>query len=229
MNKTRSRKRKDSSVLTKILKSGRNSHIVAQQIFETLTPKEIYQNFREISQSHHFSNAIALTCNKPINEMYVRKSPRADASQNLAWCIALIEHHSTKIKFFLSKRKIISEKILSGDIDEAIQLVNEIDKLCGLSIWSIITQSSLNNLKEQPEQTNLSDKFGLLDNNQFLKYVLFYVNGYFNDDEIYLTSKNTHKSDIKRSAHPSVKDFYIYRFFDLDMNEHVNFDVIYDV
>ncbi|WP_268011727.1 hypothetical protein [Aeromonas veronii] len=229
MNRTRSRKRKDSSALTKTLKSGRNRHIVTQQTFEILTPKEIYQNFREISQSHHFSNAIALTCNKPINEMYVRKSPRANASKNLAWCIALIEHHSNKIRFFLKKKKELSEIILSDRIDDAIQLVSEIDKFCGLSMWSIITQSSLNTLREQPEQTNLYEKFGQLDNNGFLKYVLFYVNGYFNDDEIFFTSKNTHKNDIKRSAHPSMKDFYLYRFFDLDMNDGVNFDVVLDV
>ncbi|WP_164883023.1 hypothetical protein, partial [Aeromonas caviae] len=113
MNRAHSRKQKGKSILTKTLKSGRNSYVVKQQIFEELTPKEIYQNFREISQSHHFSNAIGLTCNRPINEMYIRKSPRANVSKNLAWCIALIEHHAGKIKFYLKKKNEISEKILS--------------------------------------------------------------------------------------------------------------------
>lgn len=229
MNRAHSRKQKGKSILTKTLKSGRNSYVVKQQIFEELTPKEIYQNFREISQSHHFSNAIGLTCNRPINEMYIRKSPRANVSKNLAWCIALIEHHAGKIKFYLKKKNEISEKILSSDIEHALRLVNEIDNHCGLSIWSIITHSSLNNLKEQPEQTDCSEKFGRLENNNFLKYVLFYINGYFNDDEIYFTSKNTHRNDIKRSAHPSVKDFYLYRFFDVEMNDDISFDVIFDI
>ncbi len=229
MTKLRSKKRKELSKISKVLISNNNSYVVRDSIFSSLTPKEIYQNFKELSLSHHFSKAINLTINTPANEMYLQKLPSANINKNLAWCMALIEFHEVRVRFFLDKKKEITKRILSGDFGLAIGLIDEVDVFCGVSTWSIITKSSVESLIDGSEPTNFLEKYGSKSKNQFLNYVLFYISGYFTDDEIYFTSRSTHKNDINRSAHNTVKDFFSYKFFDLDISSCVNIGSIYDV
>ncbi|MFV7784958.1 hypothetical protein ACNPKB_12950 [Shewanella marisflavi] len=227
--KLKERKNQEVDRINKILKSGLRSFDVKKKIFEQSTPKEIYQNFKSIHKSFHFSDSVNLTEGKSGNEMYLGTLPYTSLSKNLAWCIGLIESNSEKIQFFLERKEIIEKYILKEDWTKSLETIEEIDNYCGVSIWSVITRASIKNLGKIEDKSELNLEFGDLTKNNFLSYILFYTNGYFTDEEIYFTSITTHSNDIKRSANALVKDFFIYRFFDLDMKSNVNLEAIFNI
>lgn len=228
-----SRKRKAKSTkitprINSVIGRARNETVAQHRFFSLLSPKEIYQNFRTLKNHPYFSQAIRLTKTMPVREMYKYRTLRVDIEKNLAWCLALIDFHAISLRKYNALRESFDKELLSGNTEKAIELLDEIDNECGVSVWSYITRTSIEGFIYDDELEK-NDSFGSIKNNNFLSYVAFYSGSYFTDPEIFTTSKNTHINDIKRSLGKELSDFFIYRFFRLESSEEVNFESILDI
>ena len=227
--KQKLKSKKLQSKASKIINASGSEVFAKIEIFQKLSPREIYQNFEQIRLSGHFNKPINLTLIKPINDFYSRQTPNSTESKSLAWCLSLLDFHACKIRKALELKRLALEGILQGEYSNTLKILEEIDSLVGISIWSVITKASIVSICSNKPNNDLKESFGDCSKNPFLNYVLSYVNGYFTDDEIFFTSKNTHKNDVIRSAHPSVRDFFLYRFFGFETREEIDFTAVYNV
>lgn len=227
--KNKAKKKKVQSKASKLINASRSDYAAHLAVFNQLSAKEIYQNFNQIKSSGYFKKGINLTLDNSASDIYYRHTPNASVSKNLSWCIALINNHKDKIIEASKLKGQILTAILRSDFNSAIELLTQFDSIVGISVWSTITKASIIAISKEERDFDPKEAFGDFSRNSFFNYVLFYVNGYFTDDEIYFTSKSTHRNDIHRSANPSVRDFFLYRFFGFEHNDNFDFSVIFNV
>lgn len=191
-----------------------------ERLYECFTAKEIYQNFQVIKKIPSVKSAVDLTISGHPSGIYSKKIPNTSIEKSLAWCCSVIEEHKEKISTANNMLSKLCESILNSDGDRIIELLNDLDSICGVSVSSAILRASSENYFCKGDNHNgVNSCFGVLNNNRFLSYVIFYINGYFTDSKIYLSSKDTHKKSIEKLAYPEVKDFFKYRLFGLEVEE----------
>ncbi|MCT8987647.1 hypothetical protein [Shewanella phaeophyticola] len=162
-------------------------------------------------------------------DIYKKRVSSIPLDKNIAWCLSIIEYHSDKLKEYQNLKLNLEVMILKGECNKSLNILDEIDDLCGVSIWSHSVRSAVQSFLLHDKSLKPIKTFELIKNNYFLQYVTYYAGSYFNDPEIYFTSRNTHFNDIIRSADSSVTDFFLYRFFRLENTFVVDFEKIYEI
>ncbi|PWF64015.1 hypothetical protein CBX96_07425 [Shewanella sp. BC20] len=224
-------KKNDNQKVKGIIARSQNEASAQYMFFNKLTAQEIYQCFQFVTNHPFFYDSINLSKKVPLRNFYKTRTVKQSIEKNISWLVSLVEYHAKSLKFYQSLRVDIDLSILNGDWDSAYKKIDKIDEVCGVSIWSQITRNAIESFVKpdgDAKSINLFENVNT-EGNPFLQYISFYSSGYFNDPEIYLTSKNTHANDIRRSAPSELVDFFMYRFFRLDSNHELDFEYIIDV
>lgn len=214
--------------VSRILKNAKSDREAMSRYLYNLSPTEIYQSFNIISKSPYFQRYIYLTekCNP--NIIYTSGAAPTTIDKNFSWCLALIEFHSKKLRTYNQLKQKIQLEIIKSNPSEAIRWLDEIDNLCGKSMWSYNLRTSCQSffqLDEKPE----NDYFGKTQKNLLLQYITFYSGTYYNDPEIYFTATAAHKNEIDRSAHKDLIDFFKYKIFKIEIGDNINFDGVFEI
>lgn len=227
----KARKNRTQTKLSKLLSSSQTGIQARNRYFSDLSPGEISDNFKRVVNHRYFSAAAKLTKGNDLIDFYVAKSPSTSIENSTAWCLGLVEYFKEELQTALDKEQVLSGLILSKDYENAITIINEIDALCGLSIWSLSIRGAIENRAEMEieESDKISNILKEATSNTFLNFITKYSSDYFNEESIFFTSTKTTEMDIKRSAHSSVKDFFLYRILTPKANNDYNFEDIFNI
>ncbi len=216
------------SKLSRIIGSSSKEPVILYRFFKNLDNREIYQSFAHISKIPYFQKAINLTLKNYVSNFYKSNTLLVETSKNFSWCLALIEFHAARLQKYNEIKEKLQFYVLEDKPTYALEALNEIDTICGKSMWSYTTRASIQSFLSDTKISD-TDYFGEIKNNGFLHYVKFYSGTYFNDPEIYFTATSTHRNDIKRSANKDLIDFFNFKFFTIKTDENLEFENIFDV
>ena len=141
-------------------------------------------------------------------------------------CLIGIREHKDEISLFLKYKKIYEGHLVIGNLHEAEQILNRIEKEVCYSVWTLENRFLLKELLGKPAQNKelLSDFNETNQGRSITKHVAHYlsqraerslsVNRYFNDLELALTSLD---------SSPVKEEFQNYYRFKLTFLSHLNF------
>ncbi|MCG3824313.1 hypothetical protein [Photobacterium damselae] len=138
---------KKRSVLKNILSTDYSKNTKIKRIFSQLTPQELRFASRDLLINNKFSDLILLNRTGKTNKIYDYTIPNTSLDKSLYWSLGVIINNVEKIKSFLTLENKLIDNILLNNYDKAINLLDEIDIICGISIWSLSLRSSI--LSEQ--------------------------------------------------------------------------------
>lgn len=225
------KKTKKQSKLSKILSSGYSKKEAQYHYLNDLSASEVRANVNNVLKHHYFKSALNLTKTASLSNMYSSKTVGTSLDRNIAWCLGLVEVHKADLQFALDLENEITAYILANQYNEALNDLNTIDSLCGVSIWSISIRGSLERRlgDEIHEGNTVTSVLDGANENQFLNYISRYVADYFNDSKIYFTSTNSLFLEINRCAHSDLRDFLLYRLLHVDSRQEYDFNKVFNV
>lgn len=229
MSKVKNKRKKPQSKISKILSSSQTKKDAKRRYFLELSASEIRSNFSEVSTHRFFKSAINLTINKKPRDLYFPQTPSTNLEKNISWCLGLIEFHQEIIQSALNQESTIKSLILSESYSEALNILNDIDMACGISVWSISLRSAIESRIESVNDEN-STINKILDDvkDNGVNYILEYSTNRFNEEDIFFVSTRTLHKEIETSAQPIISDFLLYRLFSINIDKKYDFEKIFN-
>ncbi|MDQ7727918.1 hypothetical protein [Halomonas sp. SpR8] len=229
MKRFKHKKTASQKKISKIFANSKTPGRAKNQYFEELTFGEIRNTFSMVARHPFFFDAIYLSKATGVKDFFKAKTPSASLEKNLAWCMALIEHHKVIIQYALNQDIEIRDAILSEQYSQAISILDEIDLSCGISLWSIYLRGAIeSDSQEVPPKKSMSSIKGVSQDPLF-NYLVNYGAGYHNDPDIFFTATKTNIFEIERSAPEPIKDYLLYSLFWLDQSKDYNFNNIFNI
>ncbi|EPY4752710.1 tetratricopeptide repeat protein [Klebsiella pneumoniae] len=229
MVKRMGKKRKEQTPLSKVLSSSDTRKVVLNHFFCKLTPHEIRLSVASLVNHRHFKEAIS-THKQNFKFIYSKMTPDSTLIKNIGWCIGLLETHKKMIELFLKKENEILLAFFEGDFDACLAIIGDLEKKCGVSLWSISLRGSLLSLSNKTEEkreltfeinTNSST-------NLFLKTTANLLASKYDDNSTLPAFNNFAEQKIRRSFTGGLLHFLMYKIvptnylFPYDFNEILN-------
>ncbi|EOB2845654.1 hypothetical protein ACIL2R_000368 [Vibrio vulnificus] len=220
------RKGKKQSKLSTILGIDRSKYDVVRLLHGKMTAKEIEHVVPTLVRDRDFYKQINLSVDKTFSDYYDINLPFLDLNKNLAWCVGVLSYHSEKLKKFRSLEQKLQELILEEKFDNAINVIEDIDDICGLSVYSIGLKSSIYKLSGQEEKHNdlisrVSDDKNF---NGFFKTICKYAMDRYDDSSLSITSSESTRKQILRTMDEDFSSFLIYKITPKDYLSDLEID-----
>lgn len=211
MKKARKKRTKRQSKISKIISSDRSDYSKINSYLNDLDFQEIIKNVKVITDNLAINNAIYLTLSNESN-IYKPKIPNVSFEKNIAWCLGLIIFHKDKIQQAIDMEDELFKSITEKNYSKCDYILNKIDDLCGVSIYSASIRSAIKNRSGSNDIKNYAEIFKLKEHS-FVEYVVSHACDYYSEHDIFDTSIRTDLLDIERAAHPDIRDFLLYRIY----------------
>ena len=146
---------KNKSPIKNILRTNRSEYYKLNRIFSSLPLSDLRSCTRELYQDRNFSKYIKLHKNSEVSRVYDYSIPGTNLEKSLYWSMGVFMNNLDKLRFFNDKEQELSDFIINENYIRAIETLDEIDNICGISIWSISIRSSI--LIEIGQRAKLND------------------------------------------------------------------------
>ncbi|WP_436918295.1 tetratricopeptide repeat protein [Enterobacter hormaechei] len=229
MVKKLGKKRKEQTPLSKVLSSSDSRKVVLNHFFGKLTPHEIRLAVTSLENHRHFKQAIS-SHKHNFKFIYSKMTPESTLIKNIGWCIGLLETHKEKIKLFLEKENDLLLCFFRGNFDACLTIIDDLEKICGVSLWSIGIRGSLlslSNKTEEKRELTLEINNNSSTNN-FLKTTANLLANKYDDNSTLPAFNNFAEQKIRRSFIGGLLHFLMYKIvpinysFAYDFNEILN-------
>ncbi|MBL4275289.1 hypothetical protein H8F12_17220, partial [Vibrio fluvialis] len=134
---------KKNSQVKNILRANKTEFYKLKRIFSSLTLSEIRSCTRELHQDPVFSKYVQLQKSNDTYRIYDYSVPDTTLEKSLYWSMGIFINNIEKLSFYNDREQNLSDYILNDDYEKAIDTLDEIDNLCGISIWSISLRTSI--------------------------------------------------------------------------------------
>lgn len=227
--KKRNNKKKQSS-LSRILASSEKKHVIHDLFFKNLSGGEINNSIRHIAHHRHFRSAIDLS-GTGYENFYERKTPKAPIDKNIGWCLGLLEYHAEKIQFFLNVEQEIIWLLLNDDAWRIIKLLDEIDSVCGYSMWSIgLRGSILGMLGMMEEKRNFLTEISTENQgNSFFRALASLVANKYEDGNLVTPESGFLEQKVRRSFAGETLHFLMYKVVPTNFEFEYDFSHILNI
>jgi hypothetical protein len=216
------------SNLSRVLASSNNRSKVLGRFFENLTAAEIRRAVPQLSSHRHFQSAIQLA--EGPNDFYAQRTPDTSLEKNLAWCLGLMEVHQDKIKFFLERQPRILESLLGGQTSVLLELLDEIDNKCGLSIWTIgVRTSALAAENAEAKRAYVAGVIAKITDNPFFKAVAFNATTRLDDVDSLPSEARFFEQKIRRSFTGRILHHLAYRMLPFNPEFDYGYEHIFQI
>uniref|UniRef100_UPI0011B05CC3 hypothetical protein n=1 Tax=Vibrio jasicida TaxID=766224 RepID=UPI0011B05CC3 len=222
----KTRKGKKQSKLSKILGIDRSKYDVVRLLHGKMTPKEIEHVVPTLVRDRDFYKQINLSTDKTFVDYYDVNLPFLDLNKNLAWCVGILSYHSEKLEKFRSLEHKLQGLLLQEKFDDAIDVIDKIDDICGLSVYSIGLKDSIYKLSGQEEKHNdlISSISEDKNFNGFFKTICKYAMDRYDDSSLSITSSESTKKQILRTMDEDFSSFLIYKITPKDYLSDLDID-----
>ncbi|WP_143691117.1 hypothetical protein [Wohlfahrtiimonas populi] len=210
---SRAKNKKKVNNLSRYVLSVKNKSSWVQRYHKCLNYDEIERLIGRVSIFPEFSEQINLSLNSNFSLFYNVNLPLSDLRVNLAWCVGVVTHHEKRIKKFRKLEEKLEEQILIENYEASIEILDEIDRECGLSTWSIGIRGSI--LKISGEEVKYFKLISDLNNNKgysdFFKVLLKYIVDRYDENNIHTSLADTFRKQIMRFPDDEFKSFLLYK------------------
>lgn len=149
------KKNKKTSQIKNILRSNRKEYFKLKSIFTSFSLSEIRASTRELYTDKNLNKYIRLDKTNNVSSIYNYNIPETTLDKSLYWCMGIFINNIEKLRTFVELEQKISDHVLNDHLKDAIELLDEIDRVCGISIWSISLRSSI--LIENGERSQVNN------------------------------------------------------------------------
>ncbi|MGF1838645.1 hypothetical protein [Vibrio atlanticus] len=217
---------KKQSKLSKILGIDRTKYNVVSHLHYQMTGKEIENAVPTLAKHREFSKQINLSVDNNFTNFYDINLPFLDLSKNLSWCIGVLTYHSDRLAKFRDLENVLQSLLLTEDYEQSLLTLDEIDKLCGISVYSLGIRSSIYKISgEDALHTELMSK--ILDSgqyNSFFKTICKYSMDRYDESSINITSATSTRKQILRTMDEDFSSFLIYKITPKDYLSEIKID-----
>lgn len=215
------KKVRKQSNLSRALSSSNRGHLVVERFFSTLSAGEIRRSVSLVARHRHFYEAVQL--NSAESMFYAKRTPDLDLEKTLSWCLGVLEVHAEKIRRFLDFQSTVLSLLLNDERQALLQVLNDLDLSCGISVWSIGLRSSLLGLESQDmKREYISALITKAEDNNFFKSIIFNLSTRLDDFESLPSDTKFFEQKIRRSFSGGILHFLMYKLVPY------NADFVYD-
>lgn len=220
------RKGKKQSKLSKVLGIDRSRYDAVWLLHSMMTAKEIEHVIPILIRDRDFHKQINLSTDKAFTDYYDINLPFLDLNKNLAWCVGVLSYHSEKLEKFKSLEQKLQVLILEEQFDDAINIVEEIDDICGLSVYSIGLKASIYKFSGQEKKHNDLISRVTEDKNLsgFFKTICKYAMDRYDDSSLSITTSESTRKQILRTMDKDFSSFLIYKITPKDYLSELDID-----
>lgn len=220
------RKGKKQSKLSKVLGIDRSKYNVVRLLHAKMTAKEIEYVIPILVRDRDFYKQINLSTDKAFTAYYDINLPSLELSKNLAWCVGILNYHSEKLKKFEELEHKLQVHILEEKFSDAINVIEEIDNVCGLSVYSIGLKASIYKFSGEEKKynellTKISEDKNL---NGFFKTICKYVIDRYDESSLNITTSESTRKQILRTMDEDFSSFLIYKITPKDYLSDLDID-----
>jgi hypothetical protein len=136
----------------------------------------------------------------------------------VAWCTGLLIWHRDRINEFIGLEKELSHCILFENHSRSIEILDEIDRICGISIWSISLRVSILKSAEKFDEASIFEKeiINFHSENGFFVAIVRNNISQKQDPALSFSRGGIIRRQIIRDFHGPIKDFLLYRIVPKD-------------
>ncbi len=223
-------KKREQSALSRVLASSNWQRVILDRFFSDLSAGDIYNSLKSIAGHRHFKQAIQLP-RQDYKNFYLRMTPNATLEKNIAWCLGLLETHKESVQYFLEKESEVVDSLLDGNQERLIGTLNDIDKTCGISMWSIgLRGSALAMAGMVDEKRNLHSEINERGNNNgFFKAVARLVANRYEDSDMLSSNSGFFEQKVKRGFSGETLHFLMYKVIPYNFEFEYDFSHIINV
>ena len=220
------RKGKKQSKLSKVLGVDRSKYDIVRLLHGKMSAKELEHVVPSLARDRDFSKQINLSADKNFRNYYDINLPFLELDKNLAWYIGVLDYHSNRLKKFAGLERKLQQLILDEKFDQAISVTEEIDEICGLSVYSIGLKASIYKISGQEEKHNaLISRVSENENvNGFFKTICKYAIDRYDDSSLSITSSESTRKQILRTMDEDISSFLIYKITPKDYLSDLEID-----
>lgn len=194
-------------------------------LFDEMSPNEIKLNFNLIFANILFKDYVWLSRVREPSESFRPYAKSKNIEQDIIWCSLLINKQRNIISESIRIEKEIQKCILNGEFSNAKSNLDLIQSKIGFSIWFESIKSGIDVIDEVQSNKKALDL--LTGDNDLLKYALQRSCGYYQDEDIFLTSIKTDKRIFDRNRESPVSKIISYYAFPQNSLEKPDYKVIF--
>ncbi|MBT7841990.1 MAG: hypothetical protein HN742_08965, partial [Lentisphaerae bacterium] len=216
--KPRKGKHRRQSDISKILSVPGGAQRVRAAYFTRLSPGAIRANVPRVLRHPFFDPLINLTAKGDVKNVYGNVAPHTDMASSAGWIVGLLLHHKDKLSTFCSLEDRLTAAILRERHAKSMALLDEIDAVCGLSIWSIGVRGAVckaGNLHDAA-QAFLSSALNDCPDSGLFQVIARNVMNRADDSSMFISSSVSLRKQVLRSFHGELRDILIYKLVPRD-------------
>lgn len=194
-------------------------------LFDEMTPGEIKSNFNAISANFLFKDYIWLSRVRKPSESFWPYSQSKSIEQDLIWCSLLIKKHKDIICEVIKIEKEIQKNILNGKLSIARSNLEVIKSKVGFSIWFESIESGIDLIDDN--QSSIKNPDLQAGENDLLKYILQRSCGYYQDEDIFLTTIKTDRRIFDRDKESQASKIISYYALPKTSFDSLDYTVIF--
>lgn len=230
MAKNKKKTSQKTSPLSKVLFSTNKEKQMRVKFFSSLSAKEIYRSIPSIKDHRFFKEITSLNRNVSFPKMYSGACPATDLEKSIYWSIGVIETNKDKIHQFICQEKLLTRMLLASEYDECLKILDQIDDLLGISLWSITLRGTVLSLigDHDLKVEYIKHLDSISEKNSFLSAVIGSLSQRHVDYDVFIPNAKSFTSQIKRSFDGSLLHILLYRLTVRDYLEPLDYEVIFN-
>jgi|GEM_PF-2119805 len=228
MGKKKKKKRKVQSKISRILSSSNDAQTIRKKYFSDLSPEEIKANFPRIFKHRHFQEAVGVSKVSGYEKFYTNHTPQSTLIKNIYWILGLLKSNKERIQHFLETEDKIVENLLAGNNDRVLTILNELDKVYGLSTWTVSIRCSILTMTQKYNDhksflTAINNKSG---NNNFFQAVIKKISDRYDESSVFISNIYSFRTQLQRYLKGEMLHFLMYKLIPTDFNFDYDYDHI---
>lgn len=178
-------------------------------ILSEVNMKEMLDNLHLFCKYNVFKLRLAEQINQKEESLYNLSYKHLNTECDFKWLLFSCIFHREKLFTFISKERNLEKFILEEEFHKALCELSDIEKICGISLWSMSIRRTIENKLgiNEKEKENLVMRYTT-------DYIKYYIKDRFNESSIFIAQyKNITKDIDKSSINENQKRYIKWKIF----------------
>ena len=146
-------------------------------ILSEVNTKEMLDNLNLLCKYEVFKLRLSAQIEQTEESLYNLNYKHLNAESDFKWLLFSCVFHRKKLSSFINKEKNLEKLILEEEFHKALCELSDIEKECGISLWSMSIRRTIENKLGINEAEN---------KNEVMRYIKHYMKDKFNEPSIFI-------------------------------------------
>lgn len=173
-----------------LLRGGSISNRIFYAILSEVNIKEMLDNLNLFCTYNVFKLRLSTQIEQTEESLYTLSYKHLNAESDFKWLIFSCVFHRKKLSSFINKESNLEKFILEEEFHKALSELSDIEKECGISLWSMSIRRTIENKLGINEAEN---------KNEVMTYIKHYMKDKFNEPNIFIAQYKNITIEIDKS------------------------------